>query len=386
MRIIIITGKGGVGKTSIAAATAVKAAQFAHKTLVMSTDSAHSLGDSFDLQLGSEPVEISDNLFGLEVDTRKELSRYWSNIQAFIRKTVQARGIDSVLAEELSVLPGMEELFSLLLLKEYYQTKAYDLVIVDCAPTASTIRQLSFPEVGSWYLQKIFPIQRAVVGMARPFAEKIYEVNLPDEGVFDNIRNLILSLEGMKEILVNPAITTVRFVLNLEKMVIKEIQRANMYMNLFGYNVDGVFVNKIFSEALTDPYLDRWKKIQSDNMLLVESSFSPIPIFKAPLFEQEVVGIELLEKLGEVIYDEKDPANVFNHTPPIQLHMEGQNCILKWRLPNLKKSEIDLFTKGDELILQTPLYQRNLPLPRALLGKTLKEAHQNGEHLIITFT
>lgn len=385
MRIVIVTGKGGVGKTSISAATAYKASQLGLKTLVMSTDQAHSLGDSFDCQLGGEAQKIAKNLYAQEIDVRAELYKHWNHIKDFIRNTFQSRGIDNILAEELSVFPGMDELFSILILKDLYINNAYDLVIMDCAPTAATIRQLSFPEVGSWYLKKIFPIQRNAVKIARPIAQSLYDVQLPGEGVFENIENIVTALTGMKEILANPEITSIRFVINLEKMVIKEAQRAFTYMNLFGYNVDGIFVNKIFPQDLEEGYFNRWKKLQKDYTETVYSSFSPVPIFKANLFDQEIVGFEMLEKLANHIFEDKNPAEIFYKDKPIEIKADNGNYILEWRMSSLNKNEIELWTKGEELILQTPQYSRNMILPRVLVGKDIYEAKYENDKLRIVF-
>ncbi|MEW5819164.1 MAG: ArsA family ATPase [Cyanobacteriota bacterium] len=385
MRIIIITGKGGVGKTSISAATALKASKNGLKTLVMSTDQAHSLGDSLDCLLGPEPGLVAENLYAQEVDVRKELQKNWHNIQSFICNSIQASGIKSVMAEELSVFPGLEELFSILILKELYQENAYDLVIMDCAPTASTIRQLSFPEVCNWYLNKIFPIQRTLVKVARPFVDKIYEVDLPDEGVFDNVKNLMLTLTGMKDILANSEITSIRIVTNLEKMVIKEAQRSYTYMNMYGYNIDGIFVNKIFPEIIEDRYFSRWKQLHKNYLDHIHSAFEPLPIFKANLFEEEIVGLKLLDKFGNHIFGEKNPADVFFKTKPIEVTSNNDSYILNWCIPYINKEEIDLHIKGDELILKTSRYTRNMILPNVLMGKEIKQAKFEDDKLKIVF-
>lgn len=385
MRIIIVTGKGGVGKTSVAAAMALRASKLGLKTLVMSTDSAHSLADCFDLPLTAEPVPICDNLYGQEVDARNELLKNWGNIRQFISSTLQSRGIDNIVAEELSVFPGMEELFSLLLVKRYYQEGSYDLVILDCAPTESTIRLLSFPDVLNWYLKKIFPVQRQVVRIARPVARKALGFSLPDEGVFEDIRSFILALDGIKELLTDSRTTTVRFVVNLEKMVIREAQRAYTYMNLFGYLVDAIFVNRVLPDEMGDPYMKRWKEIQRDYCGLVEESFSPSRLLRAKLFDTEMIGVERLDEFGLHIFGDANPAEVFCDRKPMIITKTNNDYILSWHIPGVSKDEIDMWTKGENLILKTPKYMRNMVLPAVLAGKSITGASFKDDYLRITF-
>lgn len=385
MRIIIMTGKGGVGKTSIAAATAVRASRMGYKTLVMSTDAAHSLSDVFENRIGEDPTKLADNLHAQEVDARRELLSQWHNVKKFISNTIKARGIESAVAEELSVLPGMEELFSILLVKKYYEGKTYDLVIVDCAPTASTIRLLSFPEVLTWYLHKIFPIQRHVAHIARPVAKHISGIELPDDDVFDDIRNFILSLDGIKEILTNPEKATVRFVLNLEKMVIREIQRAYTYMNLFGYTVDAVIVNRVFPEAVDNGYFSNWKNLQKEYLAYVKDAFSPTRIFKASLLKDEILGISRLEEFGKEIFKESDPTEIYSHRKPICIEELKGEYLLKWYLPGITKENIELLTKGEELILNAPPFTRTMIMPSMLLGKEIRGANYNNDSLTVTF-
>lgn len=386
MRIIIVTGKGGVGKTSIAAAMALRAARQGLKTLVMSTDSAHSLSDCFDCPLGSEPVAIDRNLYGQEVDARTELLKNWGNIRRFISSTLEARGVDNIVAEELSVFPGMEELFSLLLVKRYYQEKSYDLIILDCAPTDSTIRLLSFPDVLSWYLKKIFPIQRQVAKIARPLAKKALDFSLPGEGVFEDIRSFILALDGVKELLTDSRITTVRFVVNLEKMVIKEAQRAYTCMNLFGYLVDAIFVNRILPEEMNDTYMERWKEIQKGYLRQVEESFSSARLFSARLFDREMIGLERLDEFGRHIFTAANPCERFCEVRPMTISRKNGDYLLHWYIPGVQKNEIDLWMKGEDLIVKTPKYMRNMVLPAVLAGKKISAAVFQDDCLKITFT
>lgn len=386
MRIIIITGKGGVGKTSVAAATALQTSKLGAKTLVMSTDSAHSLSDCFGVELAAEPVQIGKNLYGQEVDARNELLKNWGNIKQFISSALQSRGIDNIVAEELSVFPGMEELFSLLLVKQYYEKRSYDLVILDCAPTDSTIRLLSFPDVLNWYLKKIFPIQRQVAKMARPIAKKAFDFSLPDEGVFEDIRGLVLALDGIKELLSDHRTTTVRFVVNLEKMVIREAQRAYTYMNLFGYVVDAVYVNRILPDEMVDGYMKQWKTIQKDYYRWVEESFSSARLFTAKLFDREMIGLARLDEFSLHIFGKVNPAEIFCENNPITIKKENGNYVLNWRIPGVNKDELNMWTKGEDLILKTPNYLRNMILPSVLAGKIITNAAFQDGYLKITFT
>jgi arsenite/tail-anchored protein-transporting ATPase len=385
MRIIIVTGKGGVGKTSIAAATALRASKLGLKTLVMSTDSAHSLADCFDVPLTAEAQPIGANLFGQEVDARNELLKNWGNIKRFISSTLQSRGMDNIVAEELSIFPGMEELFSLLLVKRYYREEAYDLVILDCAPTESTVRLLSFPEVLNWYLKKIFPIQRQVVKIARPVTKKALGFNLPDEGVFEEVRSFILALDGIGELLTDSRITTVRFVVNLEKMVIREAQRAYTYMSLFGYMVDAIFVNRVLPDEMDDPYMKRWKEIQRGYYGLVEESFSPSRLFRAKLFDEEMLGLERLDEFGLHIFGDANPAEVFCDRKPMIITKIHDDYLLSWHIPGVSKDEINMWTKGENLILKTPRYMRHMVLPAVLAGKSMAGASFKDDYLRITF-
>lgn len=388
MRILIITGKGGVGKTSISAATAVKCAATGKSTLVMSTDSAHSLSDSFDLPIGSEPVELAPNLYGQEIDAGKELQRHWKDIQNFIKTTLASRGIDNVLADEISVFPGMEELFSLLRLKEYYRTGTYDVVVIDCAPTADTIRKLSFPEVGKWYLKTIFPIQRQAAKVAGPVMKGLYGVQLPTEEVFANVKNLILALDGMKELLCDEHVTSIRFVVNPEKMVIKEAQRAYTYMNLFGYWVDAIFINRIYPQEIQDSYFGKWKVLQGKHLKTIEESFPNIKLFPVELFDEEITGLEKLKMLGDHIFGNNEPDKIFTEGKSIEILEKEphKHYILSVKMPYVDKKDLDMWVKGDELIIKTNSYKRNLILPRILNSMTLQGANFEEGNLNISFS
>ena len=386
MRILVITGKGGVGKTSIAAASAVKCASMGKKTLVMSTDSAHSLSDSFDINIGPEIKELSENLYGQEVDPNKELRRYWSNIQNFIKNTLQSRGIDNIIADEISVFPGMEEFFSLLKVKELYNTKEYDVIIIDCAPTASTIRKLSFPEVGKWYLKNIFPIQRNVAKVARPIVKGVYGFDLPSEDVFSDVKKLVEALDGIKEILTDVKTTSVRFVVNPEKMVIKEAQRAYTYMNLFGYWVDAIFINRVYPEVISDAYFGKWKVIQERHLKSIDQAFSPLKQFKVKLFDEEIVGIDKLKILGDYIFGPHDPAAIYTEGKSVEMEeIDDEKYSISIKIPYVEKKDLDMWVRGDELTVNTPEYKRKVILPRSLTSMALDSAKFEGGKLKILF-
>src|SRR5205823_3209760 len=300
-RIIVYTGKGGVGKTSVAAATAALSAQLGHRTIVLSTDIAHSLADSFDRPLGSEPVQIAPNLWGQESDVFHNVRKYWGTIQSYVSSVFQWRGLDAVVAEEMTILPGMDELSSLLWIAEHHDKGEYDVIVVDAAPTGETLRLLSLPEAGEWWLEHIFPIQRQVARLAGPIIGRVVGVPTPKDAVFEAGEELFRRLQHLHDILTDPARSSVRLVLNLEKMVIKEAQRTFTYFHLFGYPTDLVVVNRVLPSGMTG-FLMQWQEIQERYMPIVHESFAPVPLKTAPLFEQEVVGLDMLYRLGSALF------------------------------------------------------------------------------------
>src|SRR5437763_4677259 len=289
-RTILYTGKGGVGKTSVAAASARRCAAAGLRTVVLSTDPAHSLSDSLEVELGSAPVRCSDNLWGQEVQAQEEMERHWEAVQEWMGEMLVERGIDRIAADELTVPPGMDELFSLLQIKRHHETAEYDAIVVDCAPTGETLRLLSFPDVASWWLEKVFPIERRLMSAARPFARTLLDVSLPTERVFDDVERLVVNLVAMHSILRDRGATSIRLVMNLDRMVIREAMRTYTYLNLYGYLTDAVVVNRVFPEEVDGGYFAGWRVHQQEQMELVRSAFSPVPILTAPFFEQEVAG------------------------------------------------------------------------------------------------
>ena len=295
MRIILYTGKGGVGKTSISAATAVRCAELGYRTVVVSTDPAHSLGDSFDVKIGSQLKELAPNLWGQEIDLLTQMDQYWGRVQGYLNALFSWHGMDSLVAEETAVLPGMEELSSLMQITSLADSGKYDVIIIDAAPTGSTLQLLSFPDMARWYIEKIFPFQRKTIQIARPVIKRMTDVPVPDEDVFDSVEELVTYMERTSQLLGDPSVSTMRVVLNPEKMVIKEAQRAYTYLNLYGYAVDAVICNRVFPKQLTDSYFTAWKEAQTNNLQLVNECFHPLPVLEIPFFSQEVTGMQMIK-------------------------------------------------------------------------------------------
>ncbi len=386
VRIILYTGKGGVGKTSVSAATALRAAQLGYRTLVMSTDSAHSLGDSFDVTVGGEIVPIVENLWAQELDVFKEIDAHWGTLENYIKIVMAWRGIDEVLAEEMAVLPGMEELAGLVHLINYYEAGQYDVIIVDCAPTGETLRLLSFPDVMRWWLHRIFPIQRTAARIARPVLTRVTDLPFPEDDVFEALKDLFERLDTMRDLLTDADISSIRLVMNAEKMVIKEAQRTFTYLNLYGYPSDLVVCNRLIPSNVTDAYFSAWKESQERHFALVEEGFSPLPILTAPLMDQEVVGLEMLERFGNAIYADEDPTLVRFRGQTQNIEQLDGDYLLTLLLPFTSKEDVALSQIGDELIVRVGNQRRNVILPRALVGMQTQSAKLEGEKLTIRFS
>jgi arsenite/tail-anchored protein-transporting ATPase len=385
MRIILFTGKGGVGKTTVASATALRIAASARKTLLMSTDPAHSVADAFGIELGSEPTEVGRNLWAEQIDPQQRLEENWREIQDHAVNVLQWAGLAEVEAEELSVIPGLDEIFSLADVKRHHDEGPYDAVIVDCAPTGETLRLLSLPDIIQWYMEKIFPVERRIVGAIRPVAKRVTSLPLPDDDVYDAVKRFYNRLEGVRRVLTDPATTSVRLVVNPERMVIAEAQRTFTYLNLFGYRVDAIVANRLLPDEVSDPYFDRWKQLQQEHLATIDSSFSPVPILRARLREQELVGTDLLSSLGDELYDETDAADVLFTDDPMAVTKEGTAYMLTLRLPFARKEELELSAKGDELFIRVGPYRRTIMLPKVLASRELTSAKLTDDRLEITF-
>ena len=379
MRVLLYTGKGGVGKTSVSAATAFKCAELGYRTLVMSTDPAHSLADSFALPIKSEPTPLAENLWGLEIDPFREIEENWATVKDYLSTLFASQGIDDIVAEELSILPGMDELFSLLKIRQFYEKEAYDVIVVDCAPTGATLRLLHFPDMIGWYMRRLFHVERKVVGTVRRFTDEIFSVPLPGDEVFDTVERLYKRVGDMKAVLADPKITSIRLVLNPEKMVIEETRRAYTYLNLFGFVCDAVIANKVLPEEVTDEYFAEWKASQQRYLEEVEASFGALPIFKVRLYEREVVGIDALRNMANDLYGDRDPTERFADSKPMRIVKRGKDYWLELHLPFTEKGEIQLMRKGDELIIRVGTIKRHLVLPHILAKQEPKGAKlENG--------
>jgi arsenite-transporting ATPase len=385
MRHILYTGKGGVGKTSIAAATAVRCAELGRRTLVLSTDAAHSLSDAFGISLAATPTRIRENLSGVEIDVTHELEEHWGAIQEFVVRFLRATGMGELAAEEFAILPGMEELFSLLRLSELGASKAYDVAVIDCAPTGSTIQMLGLPDAFRWYFEKLYPLERRLMKAVKPVAEKVLQVPMPEDEVFVALESLSQRVSGMRETLTDAARTSIRLVANPEKMVLRETQRAFSFLSLFGYPVDAVILNRVLPEAADGGYLAGWREIQRGYLAEAEQVFPGIALRRSRLYDREMVGVEALSQMAREIYDTVDPSRPFSEANPLQFAEVDGSYVLTVRLPGIERGDLDLWVRGDELTVQVRNFRRHLLLPRRLEGLEVHKAKFNGDVFTVQF-
>ena len=391
MRILLYTGKGGVGKTTIAAATGIRLAALGYKTIVISLDVAHSLRDAFDnheklvRQHEKKQIQIRENLWIQEINVQEAIVEYWDDVYNYIRSLLNRSGLDNLVAQEIAVFPGMEEICALLYINQYVREKQYDVIILDCAPTGESLRFVSIPTTLEWYMNHIFKLERNLAKVAGPVIERVSSVPIPKDNYFQNIQDLFDKLEGIDDVLTDPKITTVRLVTNPEKIVIKETQRAFMYFCLYGLCIDAVIINRIFPDGVDTAYFEAWKQTQHHYIEEAVNYFSDVPIWKVNLFAEEIVGEVGLHRLADALYAEIDPADRFSNESPYQFQKTEDAYQLAMRLPFLSKEEIGLTKHGDELIITVGNFKQHVALPRSLSNKKTTGAKLTGDRLVIKF-
>jgi arsenite/tail-anchored protein-transporting ATPase len=386
MRIILITGKGGVGKTTVSAATALAAADRGYRTLVMSTDPAHSLSDAFDIPLGDAPTEVVPNLDAQQIDSQQRLEESWGAVRDHLTELFDWSGLKGIEAEELTVFPGMDELFSLSTVREHSRSGIYDVIIVDCAPTAETLRLLSLPEVMSWYMNKLFPASRRVAKVVRPVLSKVTGMPVADDAVFDTVAQFYDRLDGIKEILSDPEVTSARLVMNPEKMVIAEARRTYTYLGLFGYGVDSAIVNRVLPVDVEDPYFDRWRKIQQGHLEAVDEGFVGTDVRRLRLFSEEMIGVDRLRTVAEELYGDQDPTARLSSVDPLRVEDVGDDVALIVTVPLADKGDVEVMRHDNEIFLTIGPYRRSIVLPDSLKRRRVAGAKLENGELRVTFT
>ncbi len=375
MRILLFSGKGGVGKTSLAAATGLQLSRLGYRTLVMSVDPAHSLADAFDLETDlfhgktGDPYPINEQLAIHEVNIQKEIKRHWREISAYVISVLRTTGISDVEAEELAILPGMEELSAMMWVNTFRRECRYDVVVLDCAPTAESMRFVSMPTTLEWYMRHIFPLQRGVLKAVRPIANRVSPIELPPDSYFANVQDLFAKLDGIDELLEDPRKTSVRLVTNPERMVLRETQRAYVYFSLHGLTVDGIIVNRVLPQEISDNWFHEWRASQTKVLEEIDNYFSPVPAKRVALFTHEVLGRDRLEELARALYGEKeDPAAVTRTEAPFSFVKSDGHYEVRLQLPFAAKGDVGLFKKGDELVVEIGTLRRHIGLPTTMAG------------------
>jgi len=389
MRILLFSGKGGVGKTSLAAATGLQLSRLGYRTLVMSVDPAHSLADAFDLETDlfhgktGDPYTINDRLAIHEVNIQREIKKHWREISSYVISVLRTTGISDVEAEELAILPGMEELSAMMYVNQFRREQRYDVIVLDCAPTAESMRFVSMPTTLEWYMKHIFPFQRGLLKAVRPIANRVAPFELPSDNYFANVQDLFGKLDGIDELLEDPRTTSVRLVTNPERMVLRETQRAFVYFSLHGLAVDGVIVNRVLPEEVTDAYFQEWRHSQARILEEIEAYFAPVAVRRVPLFTHEVLGNERLEELSRALYTEKeDPAAITRTEAPYTFTKADGHYEVRLLLPFAAKGEVGLFKKGDELVVEIGTLRRHIGLPVSMAG--LSPARAKLENRVLT--
>jgi arsenite-transporting ATPase len=385
MRILLFTGKGGVGKTTVAAATAARIAATGRRTIVLSTDPAHSLADAYQIALGDEPIAITDRLWGQQLNARVRFEDAWEDVREYMVGVLDWAGADAVEAEELAIVPGLDEVFALADIKAFATSGAYDVVVVDCAPTAETIRLLSLPDVLGWYMERVFDTQRRVTKLARPVLDRLTSLPIAGDRVFAAIRRFYDRLDGVRDLLVDGDVTSARFVVNPERMVVAEARRTFTYLSLFGYHVDAVVANRMLPAAIDDPWFAQWKATQSAHLQSIEEAFRPLPVFAAELAGDEIAGLDALSAFGARLYAARDPAGRLAVIEPLRVDAIGSTLVLSVHLPFTDREDVRLGRTDEELFLTVGPHRRALVLPDSLLRREVTGARLTGDRLEVEF-
>ena len=385
MRVIIYTGKGGVGKTSVSAATAMRSAALGHRTIIISTDAAHSLSDSLEVPLSGTVQHIGKNLDGLEIDILLELETRWKEMQTYFSDFLASQGMDGISAKEMAVFPGMELMSALFYVEEFHKSRKYDVVVMDTAPTADTLRLLAFPDIANWYFDHLFHMVKNMLKVARVTLGKVVSTPLPSDRFVNDIAELRERLRYVRDILTDPEITSVRLVVNPEKMVISETQRAYTYLCMYGYTVESIVINRVMSDEVSDPFFADKLREQKTHLKTIDEMFSPLKTFRAGLMPREVLGRAALEMLAEELFGSEDPTKAYSLESPMRIHSEGGESTLAVKLPFVMDQKLELYTREDVLVLQLGAFKKSIVLPYALAGKKLMGADMDGIWLTVRF-
>jgi arsenite/tail-anchored protein-transporting ATPase len=385
-RILLFTGKGGVGKTTVAAATALRCAREGLRTLVLSTDPAHSLADALAKPLDSQPMAVAGHLWGQQLDATERFEDVWGEIQTYLMQVMDWAGVDGIEAEELSIVPGLDEIFNLTDIKTLATSGAWDVLVVDCAPTAETIRLLSLPDVLSWYMDRLFAPSRRVTRLVRPLVAAVTSMPVASDHVFAATKRLYGRLVGVRELLTDPHHASVRLVVNPEQMVIAEARRTATYLSLFGYRVDAVIANRILPEEVTDPWFSAWKSAQAEHLVSIVEGFAPVPVLRAQLAPKELVGVAALRGFGDDLYGDLDAAGVLFRNEPLRVEAQGDDYVLWLALPFADRDELEVGRHHDELHVRVGPYRRSMVLPDSLVRRHVTTASLSATGLALTFS
>jgi arsenite/tail-anchored protein-transporting ATPase len=384
-RVLLFTGKGGVGKTTTAAATALRCGESGLRTLVLSTDPAHSLADAFGVELGPLVAPVAEGLWGQQLDPQDRMEDSWAEIQRYLVEVFRWAGVEAIEAEELSVVPGLDEVFALADIRQHASSGDWDVVVVDCAPTAETIRLLSLPDVLGRYMERVFPIGRRVSRVVSPLVARMTTLPTADDGVFAATERFYERLAGVREILTDGRRTSVRLVVNPERVVIAEARRTHTYLSLFGYHVDAVVANRLLPDDVSDPWFARWKDLHAEHLATIDEGFAPVPVLRVALQPDEPVGLDALRTFADALYGDEDPTARFGVSDPLRVRQWGGGTVLEIDLPFTDREEIELGRRGDELLVRVGPYRRAMMLPDSLRRRSVAGARLHDGCLEVDF-